>query len=134
MLTERRPFFLTRLRTEHLEKPWVLLLEPLVYCTWLDGRPVLIIVPAGFVCDLASVPRLPIIFAMCGDTAKYAAVLHDYVCREGWPWMRGAWLFREAMMADPYPEPRWRAEIMFSGVVVRGALPYEARPGVLDPR
>jgi hypothetical protein len=38
-----------------------------------------IIVPAGFVTDLASVPRLPVAFWLAGDTARKAALVHDFL-------------------------------------------------------
>jgi len=40
-----------------------------------------IIVPQGFRCDFASVPRLPIVFMLWGDRAHRAAVVHDYLYR-----------------------------------------------------
>ena len=40
-----------------------------------------IIVPLGFRCDFASVPRLPIVFVLWGDRAHRAAVVHDYLYR-----------------------------------------------------
>jgi len=36
-------------------------------------------VPAGFKTDLASVPRIPIIFELFGDTSCEAAVIHDFL-------------------------------------------------------
>jgi hypothetical protein len=39
-------------------------------------------VPVGFQTDLASVPRIPIIFLFWGDRAHRPAVLHDYLYRE----------------------------------------------------
>jgi hypothetical protein len=38
-----------------------------------------IVVPAGFVTDFASVPRLPLAFLFLGDRAHEAAVVHDYL-------------------------------------------------------
>lgn len=36
-------------------------------------------VPKGFVTDLASVPRLPLIYDALGDMAQMPAVVHDYL-------------------------------------------------------
>lgn len=36
-------------------------------------------VPVGFTTDFATVPRLPIVFSIMGDTAHRAAVLHDWL-------------------------------------------------------
>jgi len=54
------------------------LLEDLVFqCE--DGRQ--IVIPKGFQTDLASVPRVPIVFMLWGDRAHREAVLHDYLYR-----------------------------------------------------
>lgn len=53
------------------------LLEPLSYDSPRLGRTVT--VPAGFVTDFASVPRLPLAFLMAGDKAHEAAVVHDWL-------------------------------------------------------
>lgn len=39
----------------------------------------LIVVPEGFETDLASVPRLPILYLAMGNTGHKAAVLHDWL-------------------------------------------------------
>ncbi len=38
-------------------------------------------VPYGFVHDFASVPRLPLMYAVAGNRYHRAAVVHDYLCR-----------------------------------------------------
>ena len=40
-----------------------------------------IVVPSGFVTDMASVPRLPFAYWLMGDTAHASAVVHDYLCK-----------------------------------------------------
>jgi hypothetical protein len=55
---------------------WILS-EPLSY--YSDIAHQVIVVPAGFHTDLASVPRLPIIFLLCGDSTREASVIHDYL-------------------------------------------------------
>jgi hypothetical protein len=40
-------------------------------------------VPKGFICDLESVPRIPLIYAYLGHTSKRAGILHDYLYRIG---------------------------------------------------
>lgn len=54
---------------------------PLSY-TGNDGR--VITVPVGFLTDLASVPRIPLIYSQLGNRGEAIrpAVLHDYLCRE----------------------------------------------------
>lgn len=57
-------------------------------CSWVLGAPLryysallnsLVIVPAGFGTDLASVPRLPLVFDVWGARAHREAVVHDYL-------------------------------------------------------
>lgn len=55
---------------------WVLI-NPLVYQSDVGGM--VITVPAGFRTDLASVPRLPMVYWLTGDCAREAAVVHDYL-------------------------------------------------------
>jgi len=80
----------------------------------------LIIVPEGFECDFASVPRLPFAFWLTGDTAHGAAVIHDYLCRVHYPagkigWIEAADVFREAMKHEGVPS--WRRWVMYQGVL-----------------
>ena len=52
--------------------------EPLVYQSRLLKET--LVVPAGFVTDMASVMRVPIIWEFCGGCAQRAAVVHDFGC------------------------------------------------------
>jgi hypothetical protein len=52
------------------------LLHPLVYFSDTLGRTVT--VPAGFVTDYASVPRLPLVYLAAGGKGDRAAVVHDW--------------------------------------------------------
>lgn len=65
--------------------------------------------PEGFQTDLASVPRLPIIFSLWGDRAHREAVLHDYLyCMDSEPVLERSeadGLFKQAMMSRGQP---WR--------------------------
>ena len=71
--------FITRLNIISLtDKIWKLD-DYLIYLSDIIGR---IIVPLGFETDLASVPRLPIFYALWGGKAHYEAVIHDYLYRE----------------------------------------------------
>lgn len=59
-------------------------------------------VPAGFVCDLASVPRWLAWLAPSWMQTSGAGVLHDYLYRTGLLSRREAdWLFYEALRAEP---------------------------------
>ncbi len=55
---------------------WILT-EPLLYSS--DIANCTIVVPRGFVTDLASAPRLPVIYFIAGDVAAAAAVTHDFL-------------------------------------------------------
>lgn len=66
-------------------------------------------IPAGFVCDLDSVPRLPFIHARYQGRTVIAAVLHDYLYRHRITSRRVAdLLFLLAMEFEGVP---WRFQI-----------------------
>lgn len=72
-------------------------------------------IPAGFCTDFASVPRLPFVYALAGDTAHRPAVLHDYLCRAALvPRRQADDLFHEAMLAVGIQQ--WRADLMHLAV------------------
>ena len=48
-----------------------------------DLARMVIIVPKGFQTDLASVPRIPLIYTVVGNVATKAAVVHDYLYSSG---------------------------------------------------
>jgi hypothetical protein len=52
--------------------------EPLRY---LDSKKRLWIIPVGFETDLASIPRMPIVWFLWGDRVHREGVLHDYAYR-----------------------------------------------------
>jgi len=117
------PFgFLTSLETtkvrearSHGRAQWKLLTE-LAYLSEIHG---LIVVPAGFETDFASVPRLPFMYLLFGDTAHASAVVHDYLCRVQVPagqiaWRTAAEVFREAMKHEGVPA--WRRWLMYQAV------------------
>ncbi len=53
------------------------LLAPLVYRS--DLLNATITVPADFITDMASVPKLPLAWLLAGGTANEAAVIHDFL-------------------------------------------------------
>lgn len=76
------------------------LLYPLEY---LSNDGTLYIVPAGFPTDFASVPRIPG-YALVGNRAHRAAVLHDWLIHEDiMPARDAADLFLEAMESTGVP-------------------------------
>lgn len=68
--------YLTRLRTENIGDGKHRLIEPFLYSSDTLG---LIEVPAGFVTDFASVPRLPLVYLLFGGIGDEEAVLHDWL-------------------------------------------------------
>ncbi len=57
--------------------PMWALMDTLVYDSGRLGLRIR--VPKGFVTDFSSVPRLPLVFLLAGDTAHAPAVVHDWL-------------------------------------------------------
>lgn len=120
--------FITRLALEDTDTldggQWVLT-RPLVYESELLNA--IITVPEGFQTDLASVPRLPVIYAMVGDTARAAAVVHDFLY--GRPDLCSRKVadavLQEACGASGVSG--WRAWLMWAGVRIGGSSHYAKR-------
>ncbi len=114
--------FLTRLVLEVLDENRWRLASPLVYRT---RRGDLIRVPEGFVTDLASVPRVPLVWELCGACGNRAAVVHDWLYHIADRSRAEAdRIFREALLDEG--EPAWRAWTMWLGVRLFGG-PFWAR-------
>ena len=107
---------------------------------WLNGD-IRVVIPVGFETDLASVPRLPLVFLLWGDRAHREAVLHDYLYRCNAVLMRGEnrvspvekedadWYFREAMIGQGNSWGVYHP--MYLGVRCAGASSYH-RMKVMD--
>jgi len=65
----------SRLLNEYTKDKRFKLLHPLRYRA-STGR---VVVPEGFVTDMDSVPRIPLVYAMFKGRAVKAAVIHDYL-------------------------------------------------------
>lgn len=112
--------FLTDLDARVITDDRAVLLAPLIYKSDLIG---LVSVPAGFVTDWASVPRLPFAYMVAGGYAKAPAVVHDYlydskICTRA----EADAVFNEAMALTGHPW--WRRNLMWAGVRMFGWLPY----------
>ena len=72
--------FITELdaRLKDNDKIWIID-SPLIYISDILGK---ITVPLGFECDFASVPRVPLFYALFGNRAHRESVVHDYLYRE----------------------------------------------------
>lgn len=96
--------------------------RPLVYESDVAGQT--FTVPAGFVTDLASTPRIPVVYEIAGGVANMASVIHDFlytthpVTRE----IADA-VLREACLLTGVP--RWRANLMHLGVRLFGASHWQ---------
>lgn len=123
----REAAFITRLYTEVVDDQHDRLIRPLVfYSAVLDLD---IKVPRGFVTDYASVPRVPIAYWLNGGTAKYPAVIHDYLYqKKDFPRADADRVFLEAMQVNG--QPAWRRYAMYLGVRVFGGTPYRNDQGI----
>lgn len=96
--------------------------QPLSYAS--VAVPGLYTVPVGFETDLASVPRLPFLFELCGMTSNEAAVLHDWLyATQPVTRVQADCLLREASKVTGVP--CWRRWMMWAGVRIGGRLPWD---------
>lgn len=106
------------------EKTWRLV-QKLVYHSDIAGHD--ISVPAGFVTDFASVPRIPLAYWLTGNTAHEAAVIHDFlyqshlVTRK----MADSVLFEAMGVTDI---PLWRRRLIYGAVRGFGWMFYGSGP------
>lgn len=105
-----------------------------------ERHNIIIGIPAGFLTDLASVPRIPIAWLLAGGTANAAAVVHDYLYhnkalvraeteeigkRASRKWIAREIcddIFLQAMIDTRVPA--WRRELIFFAVRSFGWLAY----------
>lgn len=84
-----------------------------------DVLGALVMVPPGFVTDFASVPRIPVVYELCGGTSAEAAVIHDYLYTiKVYPRAMCDSVLREASALTGVPA--WRRELMWAGVRLFG--------------
>lgn len=107
------------------------LIAPLVYYSKLLGCE--IVVPAGFVTDYASVPRLPLVYLVVGGKGQRAAVVHDWLYSGGLVNGRALTrkeadqVFAEALAASGYGATV--KSLMYAGVRLGGA-PHFTKPNL----
>jgi hypothetical protein len=117
--------FLSKLVIENADSAddgqW-LLMRPLRYYSEVVDSD--INVPAGFKTDLASVPRLPVVYLLTGDTSNEAAVVHDY--------LYAAHLFdrktADAVLLEASAVtgvPAWRRYLMWAAVRLFGSSHWD---------
>ena len=130
--------FLTSLRIRRLEDnshdgrgTWKLL-SPLKYQSDVLDR--VVIVPRGFVTDLASTPRMPLAYLLAGGIAHAAAVVHDFsysggiadITRE-----QADKLLQEA--AVQCGASSFQAWVLYMGVRIGGASHWDDLPKPQEP-
>jgi hypothetical protein len=106
------------------EKPeeWILT-EDCIYQSGLldeEGNPIRVVVPTGFVTDLASIPRIPLLRFLIIKNGRHRspAIVHDWLCRLGLEFSRtmADRIFLEAMKL--LGVPRIRRKLMYWAVAI----------------
>jgi hypothetical protein len=118
--------FLSPLRLQLVEgdgEKWILD-APFIYSSDVLDR--IVTVPEGFTTDLASVPRLPVVYLLTGATGNEAAVVHDFLYTTR-PCSRkdADEVFYEAVLASGVP--KWRAWIMWAGIRAGGSSHWASK-------
>lgn len=107
-------------------KQLYMVLQTLIYASDIAG---VVAIPAGFVTDLGSVPRLPVIYLLFGDAFQSAAVVHDflYSAKSGPTVSRKMAddVLREACAV--IGEPAWRRNAVWAAVRAAGSGRFESR-------
>jgi hypothetical protein len=93
-----------------------------------DGTWTRITVPAGFIFDGASVPRVPGVWEAFGDYALEGACIHDWLYRnDSIPLVTkdfADWAFWALMVATDDPPEQWQRSAMWMAVHDFGHLSY----------
>jgi hypothetical protein len=125
--------FLTELRVEKLaEREHWRVLEPFWAQVHLEPGDVIparylgarrrLEVPAGYMTDFASVPRLPLAYLLAGNTAHRSALLHDWLYSNQAGRAFADRVFLAAMAAEGVPW--WRRALMYAAVRATGWRAY----------
>ena len=120
------PAFLSPLEVEVLDEELFRLVRPFKYQSAILGA--LLVIPEGFVTDLASIPRLPFVYWLYGGRARKAAVPHDFLyqvhpCDKA----TADWVFLEAMTLLP-DLPALARQAMYRGVWLAGGSAWTSGP------
>ena len=119
--------------TDESVRPMWRVLEPLNFHSEKFNKDY--VVPAGFLSDLASVPRVPIAWLAAGGAGNAAAIVHDWLYNYGVKFKQIAdraeadEIFFEAMVDCRVP--LWRAWVMFGAVRRFGAAHFNDGSGAV---
>lgn len=99
------------------EEAWDLVGDFLVYSPILEPHLScgILTVPSGFRTDLASVPRLPLMYWLTGGKGKLGSVPHDYLCETKLVSREVADKLFLAIMETSHV-PVWRRKLMYGAV------------------
>lgn len=113
-----------RLERRHGEGAGWVVLERFGFYSAVLGREEW--VEAGFRTDLASVPRLPLVYMLTGATGDEPAVAHDHLYEQRTTTRKQADdVFYELAIACGMP--RWRAWLMWCGIRLGGGSHWKNR-------
>lgn len=85
-----------------------------------------ITVEAKFVTDLASIPRLPLVYLLLNECANIPGVIHDFLySKEVFPRLKCDQILREACLAIGVSS--WKAWLIYTGVRIGGASHYGSK-------
>ena len=104
--------------------PWMLVTPMIMYSDVIGDE---LVVPAGFSCDLASVPRVPFVYARYGNTAVLPAIVHDYMyscMKDKYTRRQADLLFYELMTLLNDPKGAAQRWVMYKAVRGAGWLPW----------
>lgn len=92
-------------------------------CFYSAEFKVVINVPAGFITDLDSTPRIPFVYLLMNGFGDMPAVVHDYLYSTGiMTRVQSDWVLREACLVTGVP--KWKVNLVWAGVRLGGAGHY----------
>lgn len=95
--------------------------EPLIYHSNITNKRYT--APKGFITDFASVPRIPLAYALFGDTIHAPAAIHDWLYSTGIEERPVAdTVLREAALAISVP--KWKVTLIYYAVRLFGSKYY----------
>lgn len=109
---------------------WVMLTDWTFRAQSVEGELLTLTVPAGFITDLASVPRIPGAYLLFGNKARRAAIMHDWLYTRKFDreWADSA--FYHAMAHEVNKASAWA---MWLAVRVGGASYYAEKTSSVHP-